>query len=148
MSDLERIREWIKSFPGMPEDMAIDYTHNNPINAGLFPQGRQEISRRKANIASEDVIVTNQYNLSLMPIFVKSPGDDEQATQNAEWVMDFQQWVQDQSIMGEAPTFGNYDTDSEIIRAQNGMFYNDRDSGVSAYTAVLTIQFKKYYKGE
>lgn len=144
MSDLERIREWIKSFPGMPEDMAIDYTHNNPINAGLFPQGRMEVART-TDIGGNKT-VTNQYNFSLMPVFIRNLGEDTQATENAEWVMDFQQWIQEQSIIGAAPTFGNIAIDREIIRAQNGMLYSDRDSGVSAYTAVLTLQFKNYYK--
>ena len=153
MSDLQKVKDWLKTYPGtaakpgFPDDeFYIDFTHNDPANAGLFPHGIQEIGRR-SDICG-NTTVSCQYNFTLVPVFTKVAREHEIATQNAEWMMDFQQWIQEQSIRTQAPVFGDIDTDSEVIRAQNGMYLNDRDNGVGAYTVVLTIQFKKYYKGD
>jgi len=79
-------------------------------------------------------------------VFTKSPGDDTGATVNADWVMDFQRWVQSQSITGAAPTFGNIDTDEEQIKAQNGVLYEATDEGTATYMVQLSINFTNYYE--
>ena len=65
-----------------------------------------EIRRTGGDILG-NVEVENQYNFGLYYVFEKSPGDDVGATVNADWIMDFQEWVQEQSIRGTVPKFGD-----------------------------------------
>ena len=59
--------------------------------------------------------------------------------------MGFQEWVQEQSILGLAPTFGNTDTKQESIQAQNGMLYESGE-GIATYMVQLSVTFKKRYE--
>ena len=145
MTDLEKFREWIQTFPGgIPADFQVDFTGEVPQNAGLFPTGTMEVSRTRDVLGN--VTVTNQYNFGLYAVFLKPQNLDEISTQNAEWVMEFQKWVQEQSILGLAPTFGNADQRREDIKAQNGMFYGSKENGtVGLYMVTITATFKNYY---
>ena len=46
MTDLEKVREWIKTYPNFDilSDFQIDYTDQIPASGGIFPSGLQEIS--------------------------------------------------------------------------------------------------------
>ena len=107
MTAIEIISNFIKSYPGSDifQKFHVDYTDNIPFNGGVFPSGLVEISRKKDILGN--AYVTNQYNFGIYCIFEKSQGDDVGAAENADWVMDFQEWVQKQSILGIAPTFGD-----------------------------------------
>lgn len=143
MTDIERVRSWINTFEGIPEQFKIDYTSEVPNNAGLFPSGLVEISRRE-NVWGETT-VTNQYNFGLYCVFPKPEGEDDIAKQNADWVMDFQKWVQEQSVRKLAPTFGNFEPETETFKAQNGTLYEIKDAGVSMYMVLLSAQYKNFY---
>lgn len=146
MTDLERIRDWIRTFPDFDilSVFQVDYTDQVPANGGIYPSGLMEISRQE--FIYGDVLVTNQLNFGLYYVFEKSPGDDVGAQINADWVMSFQAWVQDQSIMHIAPVFGNYDTTHERIKAENGVLYSADEEGTATYMVQLSIQFKKLYE--
>ena len=48
--------------------------------------------------------VTNQpQSFGIYGVFAKPPGDDVGAVINADWVSGFQEWVQAQSVTGDAP---------------------------------------------
>lgn len=143
MSDLERVREWIKGFDGVPHEFSIDYTSEIPGTAGLFPDGMIEIQRREDIVGN--VTVTNQYNFGIYYVFSKPSSEDEQAAANAGWVMEFQKWVQEQSILKKAPTFGNFEANKEIFKAQNGTMYSVPETGVAIYMVLLNVTFKNYY---
>ena len=98
MTDLEKIREWIRGFPGFDilSEFQVDYTDRVPANGGIFPSGLQEVGRKEYIYG--DVLVTNQLNFGIYYVFEKAPGDDIGAAVNADWLMDFQKWVQEQSI--------------------------------------------------
>lgn len=146
MTDLEKMRDWLKGFPGgIPDNFQIDFTNEVPQNAGLFPTGMMEISRVEDVIGN--VTTNNQYNFGLYAVYNKPDDVDEISTKNAEWIMSFQQWVQEQSIKRLAPTFGNVDNGQERIKAQNGQFFGDKDKGVGVYMVTITVTFKKYFGG-
>ena len=88
--------------------------------------------------------VTNQYNFGIYGVFAKPPGDDVGAVINADWVSGFQEWVQAQSVTGDAPTFGDVPS-AEKITAQNGMLY-DTGEGTATYMVQLSVQFKKKFE--
>ena len=145
MNDLEKIREWISTYPGTSKlrDLKVDYYSQDPNNGSIDPSGLVEISR------TEDILgnttVENQYNFALYYVFVKDPGDDTGAAENADWIMEFQRWVQEQSIRHLVPTFGD-EPRKETIKAQNGALYAADEEGTAIYTVQLSINFTKYYE--
>lgn len=145
MTALEKIREWIATYPGYDilASFQVDYTDQIPNNGGIFSSGLVEISRKKDIVGN--ITVVNQYNFGLYYTFFKSPGDDAGASVNADWVMGFQEWVQEQSITGKAPTFGDRARDERII-AQNGMLYDSDKEGTALYSVQLSVQFTKFFK--
>lgn len=145
MSDLEKIRNWIATYPGYDilNTFHVDYTDQIPANGGIYPSGLVEISRRSDILGN--VTAKNQYNFGLYYVFLKDPGDTEGATINADWLMDFQQWVQEQSAQGLAPVFGD-EPRTERIKAQNGVLYAAEEEGTATYMVQLSAEFlKKYY---
>lgn len=145
MTALEKVRAWIAAFPDFDilGEFQVDYTDKAPNNGGVFPSGLVEVERRKDIMGN--TTVTNQYNFGIYCVFEKSPGDDIGATINADWVMSFQEWVQEQSVTGLAPIFGDRPAD-EQISAQNGVLYDATDEGVATYMVQLSILFIKKYE--
>ena len=49
MTALEKIREWIKTYPGCSQlrDLSVDYTDVGPAYGGVNPAGLMEIDRQK-----------------------------------------------------------------------------------------------------
>lgn len=144
MTALEKITAFVRSYPGADilQKFRIDYTDQIPANAGVFPSGLVEIDR-KTDICG-GATVTNQYNFGLYCIFEKAPGDDAGAAVNAGWLMDFQEWVQEQSARGLAPVFGDLPR-QEKITAQNGVLYSAEDEGLATYMVQLSVQFVKEF---
>ena len=139
---LGKMKAWLATYTGIPSRFAVDWTDQIPSNGGIFPSGLVEISRRKDILGS--VTVTNQYNFGLYFVFTKAPGDDDGATVNQEWVADFQEWVQEQSVKGLAPVFGDV-PQLETITAQNGVLYDATDEGLGTYMVQISAQFVKEY---
>ena len=145
MSDIERIRKWVETFSDHKklDGFQVDYTDAIPNNGGIFPSGLVEISRTEDILGN--VTVRNQYNFGLYYVFPKAPGDNEGAAINADWVMDFQKWVQEQSIRRLAPTFGD-EPETERIQAQNGVLYDAEEEGTATYMVQLSVNFTKIYE--
>ena len=144
---LQKMREYIATYPDYDvlSQLTIDYTDKVPNCAGLFPGGLVEVSRRTDLLGNCDV--DNQYNFALYANFEKSPNEDEGATINEEWVTDFQLWIQQQSILGNAPQFGD-DPRTETMTAQNGEIYAAYDEGTALYVIRISVTFHKRYTKE
>lgn len=142
MTALEKLKSWLKTYPGYDilGEFQVDYTDQVPANGGVFPSGLVEIAR-VADILG-NTTVDNQYNFGLYYVFEKAPGDDAGATINADWIMDFQEWAQEQSVTGAAPVFGDIPRDERIM-AQNGVLYEATDEGLATYMVQLSVRFKK-----
>ena len=145
MTDLEKIRNWLKDYPGgaPAQDLKVDYYSPDPNNGSIDPSGLIEVSRTTDIMGG--VTVENQYNFALYFVLLKSPDDDTGATDNAALLMDFQRWIQEQSLRRLAPVFGD-DPDVETIKAQNGALFAANEEGVAIYTVQLSINFIKYYE--
>ena len=144
MTALDKIKQWLATYPGWEElNLSVDWTSKVPGNSGLFPDGLVE-QKRTSDILG-NVTVWNQYNFGLFYVFTKAPGDPEGAEVNAEWVMDFQNWVQAQSARHLAPTFGD-EPNTERITAQNGTLYNADAEGTAVYMVQLSASFIKHFK--
>ncbi len=145
MTTLDIVRGWIATFPDYDifSDFRVDYTDQIPANGGIFPSGMIELSRRKDIFGN--VTVENQLNFGIYTVFAKAPDDDEGATINAEWVLKFQEWVQEQSVLGLAPAFG--DVPNQVtIKAENGVLYEAQDEGTATYMVQLSINYIKKFE--
>lgn len=147
MTSLEKIKDFIGRFEGYKilENFTVDYTSNVPAHGAIFPNGLVEVSRKSDILGN--VTAINQYNFGLYYTFEKSPGDDPAATENADWIMEFQEWIQEQSCTGKAPIFGDVPS-AEKITAQNGTIYEAETDGVAIYMVQLSVSFVKKYRGE
>lgn len=145
MSDLEKLKKWLQTYPGADQlvDFQVDYTDHLPGSFGVFPAGLVEIGRKENTLG--DIAVQNQYNFALYLVLPKAPGDDVGAQINADWVMDFQRWVQAQSMQHKAPTFGNVDEEKETLSAQNGAQYDADEEGLAMYMISLQAVFWTEY---
>lgn len=145
MNALEKIRYWLDQYPQIErlQGLKVDYYSEQPDNSSIAPSGLVEVSRKEDILGN--VKVDNQYNFVLYFVLPKAPGDDDGATENADWLLEFQEWVQEQSICHLAPVFGD-DPQSERIKAQNGANeYADKD-GTGIYTVHLSVEFIKKYE--
>lgn len=145
MSALKTIRNWLNTYPGISrlQALRVDYYAPQPGNGSIDPSGLVEVSRTEDILGN--IIVQNQYNFGLYYVLEKSPGDDEGAAENADWLMEFQEWVQEQSARRLVPTFGD-DPKSEQIKAQNGAVFAADEEGTAIYSVQLSINFTKIYK--
>ena len=89
--------------------------------------------------------MAKQYTFGLYYVFAKATEDDEGSTENADWIIDLQEWVLEQSILGKAPTFGD-EPREEKIKAQNGTIYGATEEGTAIYMVQLSVEFTKNYK--
>ena len=135
------MRGFVESFPGFDvlSQLDIDYTDRVPNAGGLFPDGLVEVARHHDLLGN--VRVENQYNFALYTTLEKYQSSPE----NAEWQMAFQEWVQEQSVRGLAPTFGD-DPRTERVRAQNGTLFEADDEGTALYVIQLSVSFTKNYQ--
>ena len=145
MSALAKVRSWLAQFPGNDrlESLQVDYIPAEPGNGSIAPSGLVEISRKTDILGN--ITVENQYNFGLYYVLAKSTEDDEGSTQNADWLMELQEWVQEQSLLGEAPTFGDEPL-AEEIQAQNGSIYGADAEGTAIYMVQLSVNFVKKYE--
>jgi len=145
MTALEKIRTWLATYSGYDilSEFRVDYTDQIPSKGAIFPSGLVEVSR--ASDIFGNVTVTNQYNFGLYYVFKKPPGDDVEATINADWIMGFQEWAQEQSARGLAPVFGDVPR-KERIMGQNGVLYEASDEGLATYVVQLSVQFTKKFE--
>lgn len=144
---LEKMRTFIQSFSDADilSHLSIDYTDSIPNCGGLFPSGLVKVSSKSDILGN--ITVTNQCNFALYTVFAKSPQEDVGATYNADWLMSFQEWVQEQSEVGLAPAFGD-DPKAESIVAQNGAIYSADEEGIAVYAIQISVTYtKKYRKG-
>lgn len=145
MNPLEKIRSWLQTYPEIGKVMGlnVDYYSTSLDKSSIAPAGLQEISRAEDILGN--VTVNNQYSFNLEFVFPKAPGDDEGAAENAQWLLAFQNWVQQQSIARAAPVFGD-EPKKETVLAQNGTNEYATVEGMGIYTVILTVKFIKKFE--
>lgn len=139
MTALEKMTAWLQTFPLWQEErLHVDYLDAVPGNAGLYPGGLEEVSRR------EDVLghVTVQNRLHFM-LYRVTPGQQDNG-ENSRWLLEFQAWVQKQCALGLAPCFGD-DPTQEKIRAEQGKLKSASQTGTGKYAVAITAEYVKFY---
>ena len=133
---LEMMKAWLETFPRWEGTLQIDYADAVPGNSGLYPKGITELSRR------EDVLGNVRSRYSCAFTLRRAAG---QGHENAQWLLDFQNWVMEQDRLGLAPKFGD-EPSSERLRAFEGRLDSRHQAGSNMYTVQLTAEFTKLYE--
>lgn len=140
MTDLEKVTSWLKTYPQWTYagPLQVDYTHAVPGNIGLFPQGVTQLQRRED--ITGNVVTKNRYHFVLYRVCAGQRDNSAEA----QWLMDFQNWVQSQSVAGLAPQFGDV-PEEERIWAETGKLRKSRQTGTAMYAVSLFADFTKVY---
>ena len=138
MQELEKMQNWLKTYPGWDPswEIHLDCTDGNSRNPGLFSRGL-EVKNRKTDLIGNVTV----YCLYRFQLLLTEP-DREQA---AKKILDFQNWVGEQSAMGLTPAFGD-DPAGETMTAEKGRLAQMRRPGTSFYQVGLTARFTKHYE--
>ncbi len=136
MTDLEKMQQWLVSYPGWAETLQMDAIEFAPGNAGLFCDGLEERSRQTDVLGN--LQITCRYRFTL---YRRVSRDGEQA--DALWLLEFQNWVQRQSALGLAPCFGDV-PHQERMQAQKGALKDRGQTGL--YAVTLLADFTRVYE--
>ena len=130
---LEKMRQWLETFPKWDAALQFDFVDAVPGSTGLYPTGLTELSRR------EDVLgnVTVRCRAAFMLRRVAG-----QSAENTQWLVDFQNWVMEQDTLGLTPQFGDVPA-SQRLRASEGKLDSQKQVGSTLYTVKLTAEFDK-----
>ena len=138
MTELEKLENWLKTFPLWDGSLSVDVTDSVPGGMGLYPKGLQELSRR------EDVL--GNLKVCYRWSFALHRSQAAQTRENAQWLMELQKWAANQCRQGLAPQFGDVPAE-ERLRICEGTLVHRKEGG-SGYTALLTADFTKIFRGE
>lgn len=131
---LEKVKQWLETFPQWEGSLQLDYMDAVPGSSGLYPRGLTELSRK------EDVLgnIRVQYRC----VFLLRTAA---AGENAQWLLDLQNWVMEQDRLGLAPKFGD-EPKTEHVRALEGRLDSQKQVGSAVYTVQITAEFTKLYE--
>ena len=135
---LEKMMAWLQTFPKWEDSICIDYVDAAPGSTGLYPKGLKELSR------AEDVLGNLRLRCRCDFLLRRRAGKHEE---NAQWLLEFQNWVMAQDRLGLAPKFGD-EPQTERIRAFEGQLHSHEQVGSTMYTVRLSAEFTKIYRGE
>lgn len=133
---LEKMIAWLKTCPVCEGTLYVDYTDGVPGSAGLYPAGVEEISRREDVLGNVQVWYKAHFELH------RITAGQQDNTENAAWLLQFQDWVRQQCRAGLAPTFGD-EPAREHIRAEKGKLKTASQTGTGIYTVQLTAEYTK-----
>lgn len=131
---LEKMTQWLQTFPGWDGDLQLDYMDGMLGSSGLYPRGMTELSRREDVLGNVQVRCRWDFILRLAS-----------AGEHAQWLLEFQNWVMEQDRLGLAPKFGD-DPKSEHIRAFDGQLQSHKQVGSAVYALQLSAEFTKIYE--
>ena len=139
MTLLEQVQGWVGTYPGMErlERFWVEDVGTGPGQGGLYPKGLTELERKEDILGNVEVV--DQVRFRLYFVFQKAASD-------AHWLLDFQDWVQEQSATGALPPFGGDGGTGQTARAERGMLCRVGEDGTATYSVTLTIKYKKRYE--
>lgn len=146
---LPRLRVWLSRAPALAgvEHFCIDAAPAAP-GAGLAPQGVQVVARRQNLLGGTALRCRARFAVRLVLPFV--PGDDAQALQNAQRLLELRQWIAQQSAARMAPVFGD-EPENETLRAEAARLESRPGAGsegTAVYAVTLTAEFTERWPAE
>ena len=135
---LEKLTQWLQTFPGWEGQLQVDYLEAAPVGAGLYPRGIAEISRREDVLGNMQVRFKGSFLLRRAAV----AGMD-----NAQWLLALQEWATRQERLGLTPKFGDLPR-TERLQIFEGKLESHNQTGCAVYTAQLNAEFTKIFRGE
>ena len=137
MTDLEKLYHWLRQYPDWGGFLQIDRLEDNSDGIGIFPRGLEEISRQED--VQGNLRIACRYRFEL----IRRVHHMADSRENTQWLLDFQNWVQQQSVAGEAPCFGDVPA-AEKLQAQKGTM--QKHGITDTFTVTLIADFMKVYE--
>ena len=137
MTDLEKLYRWLREYPEWNGLLQVDRLEDESDGIGIFPKGLEELSRQED--VQGNVSIACRYRFDLLRRVHHQPDSKT----NAQWLLDFQNWVQQQSVDGKTPRFGDV-PEAEKMRAEKGTLQNHAITDTFAVT--LIAEFMKVYE--
>lgn len=139
---LKTLCDWLRTAPALAgvKTLWVDGTPAVPGTAGLFPAGVQ-VTERRVNLLGE----VRERCCASFTLRMVLPYGDHSAETNAAALLDLQTWVLRQSAAGQAPVFGNADTDRERLTAANAKLERTTDEGTAVYAVQLKAEYTIQY---
>lgn len=140
MTDLEKLKIWLATYPGWEDDKPffVDDAIPKPGCVGLFPQGLEQVSLRRDITGGQKAACRYRFYL------YRASALEENQEENARCLLDFQNWVEAQSAGGLAPRFGDVPQE-ERLRAEGGSLRKTGKLGSGLYALTLTAEFTRIY---
>lgn len=139
MSVLEKVRTWIAQYPG-GEGLWTDHFSPRPGSGSVAPLGMAELFRQTDLLGT--VTVSNRWDFMIYFVLKKAQEEDGTAAANAQWLMDFQQWIQSQCVGGMAPVLGDLPHEERFV-AQQGKLEEVKGEGTAVYSVKLSAFFTR-----
>ena len=136
MEMLEKLRQFLLGFSGWDEEPSGDFGEDGPGQTGLFPLSQEEIARRKDLVGNVRAEYLARFTLRRR----LRPGLD-----GAQWLLDFERWLQEQEAAGLTPRFGDVPV-AEKLRLAKGEFQQIPRLGTGLCTVTLAVEFIKECK--
>lgn len=133
---LDVMKAWLQTYPQWEGTLQFDYADSVPGNTGLYPKGITELSSR------EDVLGNRKTRLCWVFTLRRAAVGGQK---NAQWLLEFQNWVMEQDRLGLAPKFGD-EPGNERIRAFEGKLDTHKQVGSAFYTVQLAVEFTKIFE--
>ena len=128
MSALEKLQTWLSTCP---------HREGYPAKICVLPREMKEISHRGDVLGN--TLVGYRYYVNL---FWEKDGQGEDE-KNATCLLDFQNWVREQSIMGLTPQFGDVPAGERVWTEKGGL---TAGAQLVTYTVTLVAEFMKIYE--
>lgn len=145
------MREFLLTYPNLEPGSTIDVL---PFSPNITDGNGISYTGLGTPVIERDVTIgsTVTYRASFSMDILRHLIDEISNEEITEFMMEFEQWVIEQSLMGNAPRFGREGYD-ETMWAQGGILYMvqqppDVQIPFAAYRTNIIIQFQKFYKSE
>ena len=127
-SDLEKLQSWLSAYPNW---------ETFPGNVCVLPKEKKEVFRREDVLGNS--VMGCRYYVTLIWETAGQIGDGKCAAR----LLDFQSWVQEQSILGLAPHFGDVPAQERVWTEKGGLTVGTQ---IVTYTVTLVADFTKVYE--
>lgn len=132
----DKLLQWLLKFPGWEEVPSLDFVEDGPGKTGLFPAGLEETGRRTDLLGNVQVDMRYRFALYCRML----PGQD-----GAQWLLDFENWVQQQNAASLIPRFGDIPGREQIL-VQKGSLQEVSRLETGLCTVTIAVDFVKEYE--
>lgn len=130
---MESIVNWLQTFPLWTGSVTVDSLQTKTDSCGIYPLGIRVLARKADILGNGKLRLESRYQLRRTVALNQDNGS------HAQWLQQLQEWVLEQSRLGQAPELG----ENTQWSARDGKLEKDRRPGVGLYTLTLVAEYIK-----